>query len=519
MIDLRCHSRFGAMMQSGMAMTATLGNRLAEGTEPFFSVVREYTYHDFMKCKPLYFKGTGGVVELTQWNEMKKLKVELWNLKVKGTDVIGYNQRFQELALLCLEQKKFEKHFRKQSKHNNRNKRADHWQGLYCLGTEGHWDRPRNYCFECVFKDTSRGMPNAERTTKKMEIKLVMTRAPAKCMVVGSCRDKPYSNIMTVSSHVIDSEGIHVDPAKIESIKDWASPKSPTEISDKQEAAFQLLKQKLFVVLQSSCLLWEAKISSHTAMLHRGFKGLGRCVDAKRKEGTKMETTTMVELLSDSIAIFVIAGKANVVAEIEQERTRSPLRVRRRLGRKCLEPVRMEPFLNGRSLVPCYGEFADCDHARVPEIKYLYIRVLTDVPKDMIPCCKPLIVDRRKSYADLKHKPMEFQVRDKVMLKVSPWKGVVHFGKRGKLNPRYVGPFKVLEKVAYKLELPEELSRVHNTFHVSNLKKCYADEPLAVLLDGLHFDDKLQFVEEPVEIMDREVKRLKRSRIPLVKVR
>ncbi|GKB26596.1 putative reverse transcriptase domain-containing protein [Tanacetum coccineum] len=79
--------------------------------------------------------------------------------------------------------------------------------------------------------------------------------------------------------------------------------------------------------------------------------------------------------------------------------------------------------------------------------------------------------DRQKSYADLKRKPMEFQVGDKVMLKVSPWKGVVRFGKRGKLNPRYVGPFKVIERVgevAYKLELPEELSRVHNTFHVSN---------------------------------------------------
>ncbi|GKA71479.1 putative reverse transcriptase domain-containing protein [Tanacetum coccineum] len=101
--------------------------------------------------------------------------------------------------------------------------------------------------------------------------------------------------------------------------------------------------------------------------------------------------------------------------------------------------------------------------------------------------------DRQKSYADLKRKPMEFQVRDKVLEKVG--------------------------EVAYKLELPEELSRVHNIFHVSNLKKCYADEPLAVLLDGLHFDDKLQFVEEPIEIMDREVRRLKRSCIPLVKVR
>ncbi|GJU39544.1 putative reverse transcriptase domain-containing protein [Tanacetum coccineum] len=130
--------------------------------------------------------------------------------------------------------------------------------------------------------------------------------------------------------------------------------------------------------------------------------------------------------------------------------------------------------------------------------------------------------DRQKSYADLKHKPMEFQVGDKVMLKVLPWKGVVRFGKRGKLNPRYVGPFKVLKKVgavAYKLELPQELSRVHNTFHVSNLKKCYSDDPLVVPLEGLQVDDKLHFVEEPVEIMDREVKQLRRSRVPIVKVR
>ncbi|GKC03901.1 hypothetical protein Tco_0995511, partial [Tanacetum coccineum] len=130
--------------------------------------------------------------------------------------------------------------------------------------------------------------------------------------------------------------------------------------------------------------------------------------------------------------------------------------------------------------------------------------------------------DRQKSYADLKRKLMEFHVGDKVMLKFLPWKGVIRFGKQGKLNPRYVGPFKVLEKVgevAYKLELPKELSRVHNTFHVSSLKKCHADEPLTVPLDELHFDDKLQFVEEPVEIIDREVKRLKQSRIPLVKVR
>nr|GEV03631.1 hypothetical protein [Tanacetum cinerariifolium] len=130
--------------------------------------------------------------------------------------------------------------------------------------------------------------------------------------------------------------------------------------------------------------------------------------------------------------------------------------------------------------------------------------------------------DRQKSYTDLKRKPMEFEVRDRVMLKVSPWKRVVLFGKRGKLNPRYVRPFKVLTKVgkvAYRLELPQELSRVHHTFLVSNLKKYYADKLLVMPLEGIHVDDRLQFMEEPVEIMEREIKRLKRSQIPLVKIR
>ncbi|GJY04429.1 putative reverse transcriptase domain-containing protein [Tanacetum coccineum] len=130
--------------------------------------------------------------------------------------------------------------------------------------------------------------------------------------------------------------------------------------------------------------------------------------------------------------------------------------------------------------------------------------------------------DRQKSYTDVRRKPLEFQVGDKVMLKVSPWKGVIRFGKRGKLNPRYIGPFKIIAKVgtiAYHLELLEKLSKVHSMFHVSKLKKCMADEPLAIPLDEIQVDDKLNFIEEPVEIMDCEVKRLKQSRIPIVKVR
>ncbi|GKB01655.1 putative reverse transcriptase domain-containing protein [Tanacetum coccineum] len=130
--------------------------------------------------------------------------------------------------------------------------------------------------------------------------------------------------------------------------------------------------------------------------------------------------------------------------------------------------------------------------------------------------------DRQRSYANVRQKPLEFQVGDRVMLKVSPRKAVIRFGKQGKLNPQYIGPFKILEQIspmAYKLELPEKLCNVHSTFHVYNLKKCLSDESLVIPMKKLRLDDKLNFVEEPVEIMDREVKQLKQSRIPIVKVR
>ncbi|GJV60239.1 hypothetical protein Tco_1466339 [Tanacetum coccineum] len=130
--------------------------------------------------------------------------------------------------------------------------------------------------------------------------------------------------------------------------------------------------------------------------------------------------------------------------------------------------------------------------------------------------------DCQKSYVDFRHKPLEFELGDRILLKVTPWKGVVRFRKKGKLPPRYVWPFEILKMighVAYRLRLSEELSGVHDTFHVSNLKKCLADASLYVPLDEIKVDKTLRFVEEPVEIMDREIKSLKRSKISLVKVR
>nr|GEY79248.1 reverse transcriptase domain-containing protein [Tanacetum cinerariifolium] len=123
--------------------------------------------------------------------------------------------------------------------------------------------------------------------------------------------------------------------------------------------------------------------------------------------------------------------------------------------------------------------------------------------------------------SELVYKPLNFEVEDQVLLKVSPWKGVIGFRKKGKLAPRYVGTFEIFKRintVAYRIRFPEELSSPHNTFHVSNLKKCLADANLQVPLDEIKIDKTLRFLEEPVEIIDREVKSLKRSKIPIVKV-
>ncbi|GJY98104.1 putative reverse transcriptase domain-containing protein [Tanacetum coccineum] len=256
--------------------------------------------------------------------------------------------------------------------------------------------------------------------------------------------------------HVIDSKGIHVDPAKIESIKDWASPKSPTEIrqflglvgyyrrfikgfskiakpmtkltqkkvkfvwSNKQEAAFQLLKQKL--------------CSAQILALPEGSEDFIAYCDASKK----------------GLGAYLIKSKSRSVERSHRDRemrTETQSRALYWLGCLWVPP-------------PHILSLVDADRCPVKPVSH------------------SLLSDERCG------------------------------GVLGKVG-----------EVAYKLELPEELSKVHNTFHVSNLKKCYADEPLAVLLDELHFDDKLQFVEEPIEIMDREVKRLKQSRIPLSIVR
>ncbi|GJW88107.1 putative reverse transcriptase domain-containing protein [Tanacetum coccineum] len=391
--------------------------------------------------------------------------------------------------------------------------------------------------------------------------------------------------------HVIDSQGIHMVPAKIKSIKDWASPKTPTEIrkflglaryyqrfikgfskiaksmtkltqkgvkfdwGDKAEAAFQLIMQKL---CSAPILALPEGSEDFIVYCDASIKGLGVVLMQREKViayasrqlkiheknymthdlelgavELNMRQRRWFELLSDyDCEILYHPGKANLVADaLSRKEWNKPLREGYTKG-EVGTPCGWNSMLKWQELVTSYGDFrtvimhesrqkelgtnldmSTAYHLQTDEQSERTIQSLEDMMRACVidlERCRSLVCwaevgevqligpeivqettekinqikqriqaarDRQKSYADLKRKPI------------------------------YVGPFKVLEKVgaiAYKLELPQELSMVHNTFHVSNLKKCYADEPLVVSLDGLHIDDKLHFVEEPIEIMDRE---------------
>nr|GFA36125.1 hypothetical protein [Tanacetum cinerariifolium] len=342
-------------------------------------------------------------------------------------------------------------------------------------------------------------------------------------------------------------EGIHVDSAKIESIKDWVSPKSPTEIrqflglagyyrrfiegflkiakpmtkltqkkikfewGDKQEAAFQLLKHNL---CSAPILALPEGSEDFVAYYDASIKGLGAVLMQRDKTVIMHESHKSkysIHLGSDKMYqdmkklywwpnmkadITTYVRKCLTYAKVKAEHQRpAGLLVQPEIPVWKWDNITMD-FV---TKLPKSSQGYDTIWVIVDRLTKSTIFAPMKKTDPLEKLAKLYLKevaarDRQKSYADLKRKPMEFQVGDKVMLKVSPWKGVVRFGKREKLNPRCVGPFKVIARVrsvAYKLELPEELSRVHNTFHVSNLKKCYANEPLAVPLDGLHFDDKL----------------------------
>nr|GEU99559.1 hypothetical protein [Tanacetum cinerariifolium] len=334
--------------------------------------------------------------------------------------------------------------------------------------------------------------------------------------------------------HVIDREGIHVDPAKIESIKDWSSPKNPIEI---RAVVFALKMWRHYLYGIKCTVFTDHKSLQHildqkelnmrhrrwTLIMHDSHKSKYSIHPGSDKMYQDLKKLYWWPNMTAKISTYV--SKCLTCAKVNAEYHKpSSLLVQP-------EIPRWKQYL--KEVISRHGVPVLIISDRDSRFTSYFLAIASD----MLRAC---VTDFEKAWD--RHLPLvEFSYNnnyhtsikvasfealyglgDKVMLKVSPCKGVIRFGKQEKLNPRYIGPFKILTKVetvAYRLELPEQLSRVHSTLHVSNLKKCLSDETQVIPLDEIHIDDKLHFIEEPVKIIDREVKRLKQSHIPIVKVR
>ncbi|GJU31793.1 putative reverse transcriptase domain-containing protein [Tanacetum coccineum] len=376
--------------------------------------------------------------------------------------------------------------------------------------------------------------PFQEFTSKELEehLKLILELLKKEELYAKFSKCEFWIPKVQFLDHVIDSHDIHLNLQR-----------SSLSGVDKQNQVIPV-KQN-YVVHQILAIPEEAKILSYTAMYNQV---VGADVDAKRWLVFSSET------LRDYYFTEPVYGvHTNVVAEALEagKRMKHGNHLRTSRDDRCVGGVGYQARRAGnpvsiiydhdprfasnfwRSLQKALGTNLDMTTAYHPQIwkgnSKRNIQLSRDIDGGLLPfdfvvhLCAGLRLDKCTYCPEIVQETLRRSQDQAKVVAARDWKkrGSVRFGKRGKLNPRYVGPFKVLEKVgsvAYKLELLEELSRVHNTFHVSNLKKCYADEPLAVPLDGQHFDDKLQFVEEPVEIMDHKVKQLRRIRVLLVKV-
>nr|GFA11725.1 putative reverse transcriptase domain, ribonuclease H-like domain, aspartic peptidase domain protein [Tanacetum cinerariifolium] len=278
-----------------------------------------------------------------------------------------------------------------------------------------------------------------------------------------------------------------------------------------QEMAFQILKQKL---CEAPILALPEGNDDFVVYCNASIQALGTQLDMSttyhlETDGQSERTIQTLKDMLQACAIDFGKGWEKHLPLVEFSYNNSyhasikaaPFKAL--YGQKCRSPV-------------CWAEVGDT--------QLTGLEIIHETTKKIVQIRQHLKAarDRQRSYANVRRKPLEFQTGDRVMLKISPCKGIIRFEKGGKLNPRYIGTFKILNRigqVAYKLELLEELSNVHNTFYVSNLKKCLSDESLIIPMKELKLDDKLNFIEEPVEIMDREIKQLRQSRIPIIKVR
>ncbi|GJY49981.1 hypothetical protein Tco_0439937 [Tanacetum coccineum] len=485
---------------------------------------RECSYSEFLKCKPLDFKGTEGVVGLTRWFEKMESVFSISNCTA-SCQVKFVTCTLQDDALT--------------------------WWNAHVKTTMLRLTR-WNAHVKTTTPEAAHAMPwaalkkmMADKYCPRGEIKKIETKTDTKSAMWLEMQGKPSKVVGGIKR--ADSDERYPLPERIDDLFDQlqgSSVYSKIDLrtskntkSNTLTASLELLYQKLWPAAPILAITEGSEDFIDDAKLQEGF---GRCVcsHTKRKgnanviaDAFEQEEQEPTGLRNEDVGGNVGWKTLKIRGDFDRnvgthvaDGTLCPTMAgvlvtsHKRTG-QCKRPFQtLEDMLRALAIDFGKGWVNYLPLTEVGEAQILGLELIQETTEKIVQIKQRMQAtqDRQKSYADLKCKPMEFQVGDKGMLKVSPWKGVVRLGKRRKLNPRYIGPFKVLEKVgevAYKLDLPEEVSRVHNTFHVSNLKKCHADEPLAVPLDGIHLMTSL-FVEEAMsKSWIREVKRVERSRI------
>nr|GEX51797.1 hypothetical protein [Tanacetum cinerariifolium] len=457
---------------------------------------RECTYNDFLKSQPLNFKKMMTDKYFPR-SEIKKLEIKIWNLKVKGTDVVSYTQHFQELALMC------GRMFPEESNEVEK-----------CVG--GHPDMIQGSAMASTPKQCKMQLNLKMSWWIRGSVHLLKDKLRTKESLMTTQRTSTLNNSLTKGTRFSIKNHLMHKNSKVfaERMSCLLAHVTAKKAKDKSEE--KRLKDEPIVWDFLEAFLEDLSGIPPTRQVEFQIDLIPGAAHAARAP-YRLASSDMKEL-SDQLQAFrqrLYKTQVEVYSKINLRSGYHQLRVheedilkttfRTRNGHYKFQVM---PFcltnasavfmdLMNRVWKPYFDKFVIVFiddiliHSKRKQEHEEHLKLILELLKkdQLIQAAH----DRQKSYADVMCKPLEIQVGDKVMLKVSPWKGVIRFGKQGKLNPRYIRPFKVLAK------------------------KCLSDEPLAIPLDEIHIDDKLHFVKEPLEIMDREVKWLKQSRILLSK--